>query len=487
MFKDIIMTTPLVNENANSYFQNIYGDSFNGDISFISTLRALVAPRMGDDDVLSIKFRSSNYSAGAIAGASTTNAIKTICEYFYQNDEGSIYIHNFYHSEQDSNVACLELMKSSFCKVFPGWVRLEKVTDFYHKQFLTMCFINPDKKSVAIFVDNMDIRKMHYLQCSIFAFLPWYFDPKKGVNELEMELINSLREKTSGKYEEVISKIALQYDFRSSKIKRLLAGFETKFERIECNNVRAQIDRVRDSIDSLNRQIGDKLRTKSGLEIRLLGLESKISSTSEDSEIMEYFLCNSNLELLNVYDETMIFGVKTYIEYFDEDMAASAIRNKQSYLYTPGGDTSRRIPEESIEKLMNAIFIDQTLKIKICAAYEFDLNGAVTAKQYHDFDNNFDHCMPNPHIDGYGCLGNYHRAINELLEKRDYITAIEQCIASAKSLNFGDSPVMGLFSRAIHKVDCTYNNKCIELPDGNVVDPKGAIAWLEEQEGADNE
>jgi hypothetical protein len=488
MFKTAITTNALVNDTANNFFQNIYGDPYNNDISFISTLRALVAPRMSSDDQLSVRFQRTSYSASEVGERTTTSTVRAICEYFYADDVGSIYIHSFENPAQDSNYACLELMKSTFCKTYQGWHRLEKVTEFYKKQFLTMCFINPDKKSVAIFVDSLDMRKMHYLQCSIFAFLPWYFDPEKGVSEIEMELINSLREKTSNKYEDVIARIASQYDFRSARIRQLLSGFETKFERIECNNIRGQLDRVRNNIDSLNRQIGDQLHTKNDLEIKLLGLETKISNASEDSEIMEYFLCNDRLVLLRVSNDTMLFGVKAYIEYFNEDMVESVLRNKSSYVYAPDGRScNRHIPAESMEKLIRAIFIDQTLKIKVCAAYEFDLNGSVYAQQYFGFDHNFHDCMPNPHIDGYHCLGNYQRTINELLSKRDYITAIEQCVASAKSLNFGDSPVMNLFFRAIYKLDCNYNNKCIELPDGKVVDPKGAIAWLEEQESGENE
>lgn len=488
MFKTAITTNALVNDTANSFFQNIYGDPYNNDISFISTLRALVAPRMNENDVLSVRFNRTEYSASDVSSGSTSAVVKAICEYFNQNDVGSIYIHSFNNSAQDNNYACLELMKSSFCKVYKGWHRLEKVTEFYQRQFLTMCFINPEKKSVAIFVDNMDMRKMHYLQCSIFAFLPWYFDPEKGVSEIEMELISSLREKTSAKYEDVIARIASQYDFRTARIRQMLSGFETKYERIECDNVRSQLDRIRSNIDSLNRQIGDQIHTKNDLEIKLLGLETKVANSSEDSEIMEYFLCNDRLVLLSVSDNRMVFGVKTYIEYFDEEMALSAIKNRHSYLYVPEGrKCNEYIPEDSIEKLMRAIFIDQILKIRVCAAYEFNLNGSVNARQGFCFDHNFRDCMPNPHIDGYQCLGNYHRAINELLTKRDYITAIEQCIASAKSLNFGDSPVMTLFSKAVYHVGCNYNNRCIELPDGKIVDPKGAVAWLEEQESGENE
>ena len=488
MFRSIIRSSPLVDDTANEFFKNIKGRSYNEDISFLSTLRALVAPRMTEDDSLFLHFGSTAYSARDVASHPASNVIRAMCTDYDMRERGVIYVHSC-RGAQDGAYACLELLKSGFCKEFTEWQRLEKVTDFYRKQFFVMCFINPTLKSVIIFVDNLDMRKMHYLQCSIFAFLPWYFDPAQGVSELEMELINSLREKTPEKYHEVIAKIASQYDFRACKIRKLLKGFESKSDRIERDELKNRIADILNNVDYLNRQISDNLKSKNDLDVKLLGLEARLSGCNEESEIMDYFLCNQKLVLLNVSDSIMRFGVKTYIEYFDEDMASSMISNMHSYIYYPdGSDGSAIIPKESMNKLMKAIFVDQILKVRVCAAYEFNLSGNVHPLQDFGFGYEFNDCVPNPHIDGFRCLGNYTRTINELLLSRDYITAIEQCVASAKSLNFGDSPVMNLFSSSLYGIDDSgYNNKCIELPSGEVVDPKGAIAWLEEQEGAGNE
>ena len=68
-----------------------------------------------------------------------------------------------------------------------------------------------------------------------------------------------------------------------------------------------------------------------------------------------------------------------------------------------------------------------------------------------------------------------------LLQKRDYIGAVEQCISAVKQLNWADSTVMNYFMGAMYG-DNSYNNKCIELPDGNIVKPVQAIEWLESQE-----
>ena len=490
MFKSVVKTTPLCNQQANSFFKNITGDRFQSDVSFISTLRALVAPRMKDGENLYLRFTSTNYSESTIRGTSVERMCSALFNNFYSGDTGSIYIHNIKRYTKDEDItANLQFVETHFESRYKGWSRLEKVTDFYHKQFKCLCYINPKLKSVAVFAGDLTISRMHYLQCSIFAFLPWYFDPKKGVSEIEMKLIESLRDTSVDKYSECLAEIASQYDFRSAAIKKMLAGFETKFEKMEIERLKNAILRTIDSIESYNRDIGNLLAKKNDQETKLLGLETKVAGGSgEESEIMNYFLCNKKLTLFNVDNTYMTFAVKDYISYFNEDMAKKVLNNPSSYVYKQDGYSySDNISKEDIKTLLTAIFLDQKIKVRVCASYTFNINGNVTANKLYAFGSDFDDCTPNPHIDRYTCMGNYKQAINSLLVKRDYIGAIEQCCASCKSLNFGDSTVMKEFMRTIYGVSDYYshNPKCLELPDGNIVTPKEAIKWL--TKGEDNE
>ena len=360
---------------------------------------------------------------------------------------------------------------------------MEKVTDFFRKTFYSMCFVNPKKKQVVIFVDSLNTRKMHYLQCAIFAFLPWYFDPKAGVSQDEMELIQSLREKTPESYERCMAKIASKYDFRSVRIRSLLSGFETRFDKMELDRVSRTIMDLNRSMDDLSRKFAEKLRQKNEADIRYMGIQQKIENSTDESEIMEYFLCNKKLIIEDVDDSALSFVCSDYLTYFDEDMAKRFIENERSYLYRPDGrDMSHIVSKEDMKKLATAIFIDQTLKMKLCAAYLLELNGRVRGIRSHSYPTECNVCMPNPHIDRYDCLGNYERAINECLRNNDYVGAVEQCIASCKSLNFADSIVMGVFVNRLYGRDGYSNNKCIELPDGRCVNAVDAVAWMKEQE-----
>ncbi len=490
MFKEIIQSTPFTSTGANMAFSNIHGEPWRSDFTFLSTLRALLGSRLKNNEELNVLFRDSTYSASQLSGLETTRALEiaTGRVFFYNGEQhdaqGVLLVSNFYNPTAENNNAWMTMVKQNFCKVHPEWRPLEKVTLFFQKRFDVACFVEPVNKNVIICTNNMDIRDMHYLQCGIFAFLPWYFNPEEGVSEIEMELINSLRENKSEKYKDCLTRMSEQYDFRTIKIKELLSGFESRYESRECERLRSDIESIIYRINELNNKIGIELEQKRDTETKLLGIETAMSKTKDESEIMEYFLCNNHLVLESVDNVHVLFGVKDYITYFDEDMAKSMIDNEHSYIYEPRGRTCNNIiPTEDMKKLMTAIFLDQTLRVRVCAAYDFQLDSNVRARDHFSYKYEYDGYTPNPHIDKYRCLGNYERQINSLLLNNNYIGAIEQCIASCKSLNFADSTVMQEFMLRVYGLsDERVNMKCIELPDGAVVTPKEAVVYLKQQE-----
>lgn len=486
MFKNILTTTPMSTETANDFFNNrIYGESWSRDMTFLSTLRALLNPRMSRDDSLYLSFSGSNYTASQLNDLTKDRAVRAIVSDWI-GVENMIHVHNFRSIDADSNASWISFMESSFTSVYEDWHRVEKVTAFFHKVFTVLCYINPAKKSVILFTNNMDVRRMHYLQCGIFAFIPWYFDPEKGVSDLEMELISSLREKTSEKYEACLAKFADKYEFEKERVRKLLRGFETRYEQIQCDRLRSEISNIMRTLESLDRQYADNLKSKRDSEAALMGLEMKIASGGDDSEIMDYFLAHKQLSLEKVRGSQMEFTVRTTLDFFDEDLARRVIENNDSFLYRnyDGRYDNGQISTGDMRELLTEIFLNQTLRIRFCAAYRFDMGGSVTALSSYEYGAKCKDYMPNPHIDRYSCLGNYKRIINDRLKENDYIGAIEQCIASAKSLNFGDGAVMGEF---VSKMYAMHGNsrstKFIETPDGKVLTVKEALAWVKDQKG----
>lgn len=478
MFKQSISSTMLTSDAADIFFPNITGEMYGSDHTFLATLRALVAPRLPEGESVHLSFGRSDYNAAVVSETPAKRMVEMICGNMYRGN-GQIYVHNLANREEANNIANIELLKRQFCEVYAGWQFLDKISVFYQKSFKVVCFINPETKSTALFIEQLNLQKLHYLQMSTLAFLPWYFDAEHGIEEIELEMLKSLRERSSAKWEGYIAEISKRYDFEAGRIRRLLKGFETRFEKAECDRVRRDISRVDNDMNNLDRQYADFLRRRNDLCIRLLGLERRIEEGVE-SELMEYFLCNRKLVLENIDGTYMYFAVRDYLSYFDEDAASTYIKNRNGYFYR---SCNSNMTKDGMEKLLTAIFVDQTIKIRFCAAYYFDMNGSVTPQSGHRFGPEFQGYKPNPHIDQYSCMGNYKPAINTALRNRDYITALEQCVASAKSLNFHDSTVMGNFIEQF-TANGGSSYKAIELPDGSIVSPREAIKWIEAQEAA---
>lgn len=482
MFRTSINETPFTTEGANIYFDNIVGENWNSDSTFLSTLRALIAPRIPEGESIHLMFGGSSYSADTINGISDEGVITHCFSGINFALNGLIYIHSF-RSSSESNIENMNAAKRAIKNVFPKFVQLPAITAFYKKAFNVDCYINVESKSVIVLVDNMDNAKLHYLQVSILAMLPWYFDKSAGITEQEMNLTKSLRERTQDNYMQILSEMASKYDFNSAKVRKLLDGFETKFEQVELDMSKQRLDTIGREIDTLYSRVTELLTKRNNECIRYAGLERRIAEKKEgDSEIMEYFLCNKKLYLEAVERSTLYFAVKDYLSYFDREMAESVIKNKSSVAYRFNGASYNK---EKVEKLLRELFVsdDPQLRIKICAAYRLDIGSGISCQTSHAFGPDFNDAIPNAHINRYNCLGDNVRVINEMITEGNYIVALEQCVSSCKSLNFSDGIVLEDFFGTFY-AGHSGNNRCIELPDGRVVTPKDAIAWMDEQEGA---
>lgn len=470
MFNQSVLKTAFTTDEAEDYFRNIVGSTYIDDKSFISTLRALVARRMQENDGLYL--RLCCLSASNLFITREERVRKEVDN--YEKEENSITVVEI--SEQ-----WVDKVKTKFTRTYHDWEYLETVTAFFRKHFNVLCFINLKIKSVMIFVDGLNHKRIHHLQCAIPRYLPWYFCDSM-LSDLEIELLKSLcQEKSPMRYMECISKIAQQYDLRSLRIRRLLSDFEDRTMNRACTETRSLIQTYTNKINELNEQIKIYLQKINRHETKLLGLEMKIAKKSETPDLMDYFLRNDKISLERVDHEVLSFAVKAYLEYFDEGLARQVITNDYSYVYTAAtGERIKTSPifPEQMRMLMTAIFLERRLKVRFCAAYSLWYEGNIRPEGNYSFTDEYEEYIPNPHIQDYMCMGNYTRTVNELVLEHDYIGAIEQCVASCMSLNFSDSTVMRRFINKLYFSDKEF----IELPDGIVVSPIGAIEWLEAQE-----
>lgn len=476
MFNKELYNLTLTSDIANDVFPNISGQSFGNDNSFLATLRALVAPHMTSDDTLWLRVRVRNDRDSVLKDYSDEEGVLQLSNGVENN---TIFVCGL-NGTESSVATSLKYLDSAFLKKFNHFESLDDLRVFSQQQQANIRFyINKEDRSVAIFIANMNLRIWHYVQSLTTRLLPWYFTEKP--NDEEKAIALSLTNKTATAYEKLIEQIADKYDFRSKKIKQMLDGFETVAKRHQLSNVESSLSNTEQKI---NRNVSEYMQlidTRANLMVQRDGLKYQIDNTNNESEMTDYFICNKHLTPIGVHGSKFEFIVSCYLENFDPEMYSRIAENERSYIYNDYRVSNDAfLPNESRRKLLDAIFSDEPLlKVKMCAYYSIDLNGSVTSSQLYSYPQEFYDRIPNPHLQRHNCLGNHRRNIEECLRNGNTIGAIEQCVASAKSINIGESATFPYFLQTLFASNC---KSVIELPDGTSCTPGKALQWLYEQE-----
>ena len=482
MFANEISNLTLTSEISNDIFPNIYGDYYNDDVSFLAALRALLNPRITEEKsvILTISESVNNYESLKPLKASDILCY-TICKYLsIEENSNYILLHTLDSNNSENNALTLELIRDSM-ENHSGFKRLEDLTVFMKKLANVDFHINEAKRAVIIVADRLDFKKYHMLQSLIPRYFPWYFKDNP-INDREKELLKSLTLNKSDEYIELIESFADNYDFRSLKITKLLSGFETKIERDRLENIKLEIKNIDSTITSVSARFAELAKRRNECTVTQLGLLEKIEQDN-GSEIMDYFLCNKSLYLTSVTSTNITFAASGYLDNYDPEIYERIIKNEKSLFYRKSENRKKysdTYTDEDIKMFLDAVFDKQILKIKVCAAYTFDIeNPKVTGKTYFEYPAELDNCLPNQHVHRLGCLGNNRMHINTLLANKDYITAIEQCVSSTRNINMSDTPVVEYFMSEFLSEN---TGKFVELPDKSCCTPKEALEWLKNQD-----
>jgi hypothetical protein len=274
-------------------------------------------------------------------------------------------------------------------------------------------------------------------------------------------------------YETLISEFVKDLDIRSEIIRTKLAGFETAFERIRLDEIKGEISKYEDKYDNILYSLRELAAQIQDKKYTLAGLECAVREHSENSEIMEYFMCNKNLSLISVEKTRIEFVAHGYADVYDIDAFGQYAGNRDGYMYS---HLNPLISKEQMEKLWRAIFAENKYKLRLCAAYRADIRTGLTPMQHYSFPPESRTYLANPHIQNFGCIGTYAAKFQEYMNKRDYVGAIDQAIVSARNLNFYDSTVIGQLAYDLSYTEVT----CIETVNGILLAPYEAITELEE-------
>lgn len=477
MFSKRITSLTLTSEVADEIFSNIRGESYKDDRTFVATLRALLGSRMREDEDIWVSVTERSDPESSVRNSDEIDVINAFSE---KVEDNSILICGF-NGTEGSVLASFEKIEKLFVKTNTGYDELEDIHAFFAELAYMRVYINVESKSAAVFVDNLDVRIWHLIQSVLSRIVPWYFKDKP-LNDDEIKLLWSLKNRYATKYENLIEAFASGNDFRNKKIQKMIGGFETRSKQMRLESVRGEIRRQERSIEQNLEIYRELVINLEDMRVRECGLAYQIKECGDSSELVDYFVCNKHVNPVEARDNSIKIIVDCTIENYDPDMYENMTNNPRSYLFTGYEVSAEAFAEVGArKKFLDAIFgEDSVLKIKVCAYYDLDLGGSVFSMRGYHYPKEYENHLPNPHIDRFACIGNNVPLINTHLRKGDYISAIEQCVSSAKNLNLAEGEqTVAPFMAKVFCCDC---KAVIQLPDGTSCTPTEAYEWLLSQE-----
>ena len=479
MFARNLSDLQLASDVANNAFGNIVAEDYNSDRSLVATMRALLIPRIEAGKEVHGRTSYSTYNAATVNEHNLTTLLDAIAAK-PNRANNALWIINIRTSGQnDANAwfSKLDDETNGFVKSF-GYTELADIRDYVAEAMRARFYISPERKSTYIFVESMTSRRWHYIQAFMPRYFPWFFEGKP-VSDEEKALLFALTRRTPDEYEQKIEAIAEKFNIRDYLIKNLLGDIERNARRGQIEDLDRQLEDARQRMQRLMRDYSAVVQNVDDLNIRRMGLTMAAEQAGE-SEIVEYFTHNKFLDPIGVDGMRLSFIVRTYLDSWDPEMYERIASKTTSSLYDGYRVAIRKFQDKGVrKKFFDALFGDDPkLRIKMCAYYQIDLRGSVTSYRGYTYPQNCRDYVPNPHLQYHNCLGNYSRYINDCLGRGDVVGAIEQCIASAKSINFAESMT---YTRMFEYIFAA-NNKIIELPDKSSVSPEEALDWLLNQE-----
>ena len=78
VFNKEIYDLTLTSDIANEIFPNICGESYNGDNTFLATLRALLAPRMKEEDFVNLRVKVRSDRESTVKGMDDASFVSEV-------------------------------------------------------------------------------------------------------------------------------------------------------------------------------------------------------------------------------------------------------------------------------------------------------------------------------------------------------------------------------------------------------------------------
>lgn len=342
------------------------------------------------------------------------------------------------------------------------------------------------KNIVGIFVNSRDFRLYHLLMSFISLYYPSLFVEKKMTEE-DYTIVKSLSNKEKDKFYASIQSVLKPFtaEFRRLQLSSLMKDIHD----VKINNALSNVNNLRSRASSAEQQLGSIISQLKEAIMIYEGMKATEQYDAPEEALVEYLSDNKDIHGLDIRDHYLYFSVTTLLNNFNEQAWRSFSDRGNIY----DGEYNTTLLDvfkkrENRKILLDAIFNeDPTLFVRMAGNYQINLDqcrvSTSSGYDYENIDPVFKDYMPNPHLKIFECLGGYRDRIMPALRDRNYISAIEICIASAGSINLDEvtqtfRPFLGWLLSSTAKV--------IQLQDGTAMTPEEALVWLVDNKEKEN-
>lgn len=464
--------TQFTSPAGNAIFDRISGRTFRGDYSFIATLRAFLSNRLPEGKTFSMWVNDSPVNIESSGNYLDDEHLMTRVIGHVPDHEIAIVNLRQAGERADNTMQNLsdKFKDSNFEYVAKLSSHIESTKLVSHCRI----FCNKEKCAVLIFLNTMDTRTWHALQCLIPPLLPALFEGKPVTPE-EFEVIRGLNSETEEAYLNAIRVLEKSIDFRGYQIKSVCGGLMKRVADVHINALNEDISHIRRRMSDLMASYREQCLMLDQRNLDLSAYILRRNAGGNDEELIEFLNHQTWFNPVEAKPEGFSFIVTTPIEFWDPDMFESIANNEDSFYWDDVSVSDCFDDEEDRMMLLKAIFgPDPIMKVRFVAYYNLDTRGTIGTVSGYSFAPEYKDYMPNPHLYHFSCFGQHLELIQDRIQAGDLIGAVMQCKTSAASLNVGESPTMTHF---LEELFCT-NKKCIELLDGRFVSPEDALLYL---------
>ena len=257
-----------------------------------------------------------------------------------------------------------------------------------------------------------------------------------------------------------------------------------QLHEVKINAAKNQVESQKNEIRRVEDAYASAIATLRRLIVEFEGLKATESYDDAEENLVEYLTMNKDVRCLRFSDNRLYFAITGLLNNYNVDAWNTFSTRGNIY----DGDYGVRLPEafknlDNRKLLFDNIFSEEPLLMvrtagNYCLRFE---DCRVTCEGRYDYEANdpvFENYIPNPHIYWHACLGGYKDKVMQALKARNYIGAIELCVASAGSVNLDETTMT--FRPFLGQI-LTSKAKVLVTKDGQEFTPEEALVWLADQ------